>query len=79
YNYSLSYNKPFKIKVACLDLNYSYDRKRKKLDRSYSSNLSTLSSLTKVEKKFIKANELFKERKYPESETILKIILDENQ
>mgnify|MGYP001223512264 CR=1 FL=1 len=78
YNYSLNYNKPFKINVECLDLNYSYDRKRKKLDRSYSSNLSTLSSLTEVERKFIKANELFKERKYPESETILKMILDEN-
>ena len=48
------------------------------MDRSYSSNLSTLNSLTEVERKFIKANELFKERKYPESETILKIILDEN-
>ncbi len=78
YNYSLSYNKPFKIKVECLDLNYSYDQKRKKLDRSYSSNLSTLNSITEVERKFIKANELFKERKYPESETILKMILGEN-
>ena len=48
------------------------------MDRSYSSNLSTLSSLTEVERNFIKANELFKERKYPESETILKIILGEN-